>query len=70
MAIAIVVDESATRSPSLAGARHARLFCDFGEYAVIVVVELVLAVVGDVEVFPPVVVVIADANALSPSGRE
>ena len=35
----------------------------------IVVVETVLAVVSDVEIFPSIVVVVADANALSPTGR-
>jgi hypothetical protein len=33
------------------------------------VVEAVLAVVGDVEVFPSVVVIVADADALAPAGR-
>ena len=31
-------------------------------------IEAVLAVVGDVEVFPSVVVVVADADALAPAG--
>ena len=35
----------------------------------LIVVEAVLAVVGDVEVVPSVVVVVADADALAPSGR-
>ena len=34
----------------------------------LIVVEPVLAVVGDVEIFPSVVVVVADANALAPAG--
>src|SRR5260370_24340040 len=33
-------------------------------------VETVLAVVGDVEIFPPVVVVISHAHSLPPSGRD
>src|SRR5690348_1345896 len=35
----------------------------------IVVIQPVLAVIRDVEIVPSVVVVVADANALSPAGR-
>ena len=69
MAIAIVVDKRAARAPCLARSRDAGLLGDFGEDAVLVVVEAVLAVVGDVKIFPSVVVVVANANALSPAGR-
>ena len=41
----------------------------FGEHSTLVVIEAILAVVGDVEIFPSVVVVVADANALAPAGR-
>src|SRR5437764_3684127 len=45
-----------------------RLFADVGEGTVaIVVIENVLAVVGDVEILPAVVVVIPDADALAPT---
>src|SRR4029077_18444662 len=65
---AIIVDESASCSPCFAGSGDAGLFSHFGEDSVLIVVETVLAVVGDVEVFPSVVVVVADAHALAPSG--
>ena len=31
-------------------------------------IEAILAVVGDVQVFPSIIVIIADANALAPAG--
>src|SRR5215469_17733382 len=65
--VSIVVHEGTTCAPSLARSGHSRLFCDFGEYTVIVVIELVLTVIGNVEIFPSVVIVVADANALSPT---
>src|SRR5260370_10402080 len=46
-----------------------RLFAGVGERAVsIVVVENVFAVIGNVKIFEAIVVVIADAHALSPAG--
>jgi len=41
------------------------LFADLGEDSALIVVEPVLPVIRDVEVFPTVVVVVADANTLS-----
>ena len=67
-AIAIVVDECAARAPRLARSRDAGFLGDFGEHAVLIVVKTVLAVVGDVKIFPSVVVVVANANALAPAG--
>ncbi len=67
LAVAIVVNEGAAASPSLARSADARLVGHIGEDTVIVVVETVLAVVGDVEIFPAVVVVVADTDALSPA---
>src|SRR5579872_1220112 len=67
--VAIVVNECATGPPGLARSRNAGLFCDLGEHSVVVVIEAILAVISDVEIFPSVVVVVADANALSPAGR-
>src|SRR5260370_36201054 len=40
-----------------------------GEHAVLVVVQAVLPVVSDVKIFPPVIVIIADANPLPPARR-
>src|SRR2546425_7861309 len=46
-----------------------RFFTDLGESAVaIVVVQNIFAVVGDVQIFEAVVVVITDAHALAPTG--
>src|SRR5262249_25859252 len=53
----------------LSGAGDPGSFADVGERAVaVVVVEDVLSVVGDVEIGVAVVVVVADAHALSPPG--
>src|ERR1700722_560466 len=68
-AIAIVIYECATRTPRLARSSHTCIAGDFGEDSVLVVVKAVLAVVGDIEIFPSIVVVVADANPLPPSGR-
>ncbi len=68
-AVAIVVNESATRAPRLSRSAHACLVRHIGEDAVIVVIEMVLAVVSDVEIFPAIVIVVADADALSPAAR-
>ena len=68
-AVAVVVHESAAGVPALAVSGDAGLFADVGEGAVaVVVVENVLAEVGDEQVFEAVVVVVADADALSPAG--
>ena len=65
--IAIVIHECATGAPGFPVARSSRLFSDFGEDSILIVVEPVLSVIGDVEIVPPVVVVIANANALAPA---
>ena len=68
LAVAIVVNEGAAGAPARFLAGDARLFADVGEGAVaVVVVENVLAVVGDEQVVEAVVVVVADADALSPA---
>ena len=69
MAVAVVIDEGAASAPGFAGAGDAGFFADVGERAVaVVVVEDVFSVVGDVEIFAAVVVVVADADALAPAG--
>ncbi len=69
VAVAVVVDECAARVPARAFARHAGFLADIGESAVaVVVIENVLAEVGDEQIVPAIVVVVADANALSPAG--
>src|SRR5258708_1559985 len=68
VAIAIVVDKSAAGVPALAGAGDACFFGDVGEGGVaVVVVENIFAEVGDEKIVETVVVVIADADALSPA---
>ena len=68
VAVAIVVDEGAAGIPARAFARHASLLADVGESAVaVVVIQNVLAEVGDEQIVPSVVVVVADANTLSPA---
>src|SRR3954469_9766452 len=69
IAVAIVIYERATRAPCFTGTRHPGLLSDFGEDGTIIAIEAVLAVVGDVKVFPAIVVVVPDAYALSPAGR-
>jgi len=69
MAVAIVVHEGTAGVPALAGGGDAGFFADVGEGAVaIVVIENIFAEVGDEEIVETVVVVIADADALSPAG--
>src|SRR6266478_4627455 len=69
MAVAIVINKGASSSPSFAGTSHAGLITHVGERAIpIVVIQNILSVIGDVEVVPAVIVVVAYANALAPSG--
>ncbi len=69
LAVAIIVDEGAARAPGFAAARDMRFFADVGERAIaIVVVENVFAVVRNIQIFEAVVVVIAHAHALTPTG--
>src|SRR5229473_3114309 len=71
VAVAIVVDESAAGVPALASARDARFFADIGEGVVaIVVVEDIFSEVGDEEIVEAVVIVVADADSLSPAGMK
>src|SRR5260370_1267523 len=69
LGVEVVINERATRAPSFAGACDMRLFAGVGAGAVsIVVEENVFAVIGNVKIFEAIVVVIADAHALSPAG--
>src|SRR6266478_1214273 len=65
--VAIVVNERAACTPSFSRTSNSRGFSDFFERAVLVVIKAVLPVIGDVKVFPSVVVVVADAHSLSPA---
>jgi len=67
-AVAIVVNEGATAVPAVAVCCDAGFFGDFGEGAVaVIVIETILAEVADEEIVEAVVVVIAEAAALSPA---
>jgi hypothetical protein len=67
LAVAIVIQKRSAASPCTAGARNARLLAHVGECSVaVVVVQDVLPVIGDLEIFVSIIVVIAHANALSP----
>ena len=66
--VAVIIKESAARSPPARAARYARFRRNVGERPVaIVVVQDVVPPVGHEEVFKPVVIVISDANALTPT---
>jgi len=53
-AVAIIVDKGATGSPSLAGACHAGFLAHIGECSVaVVVIQHILTVIGDIEIFQP-----------------
>ena len=67
-AVAVVIDECAARSPRFSRAGDAGFFGDLGEDAALVVIEAILSVISNVEIFPAVVVVVSDANALTPAG--
>ena len=69
MPVAVVVHKSAPGPPRLAGTAHSCLVADVAKRAVpVVVVQHILAVVADVQIGVAVVVVVADAHALSPPG--
>src|SRR5580698_7079952 len=73
MAVFVVVNPGAAGVPARfgAGLDEAGAFGDVGEGAVaIVVIENVLAVVGDEEIVVAVIVVVADAAGLSPAGAD
>ena len=67
LSIPIVIDEGAAASLSLSVTSNARCVCHLFESAVPVVVEPGFPVVRDVEVFPAVIVVVADTHALTPA---
>src|SRR5215469_1328231 len=69
MAIAVVVDKSTACAPARPLPRHPGLVAHIGERPVpVVVIKNIISVIGDVQVVEAVIVVIADAHALSPSG--
>ena len=68
MPVAVVIYKCTTGPPSLTGSCDAGFLRNLCEHPAIVVVKPVLAVVRDVEIFPSVIVVVADAHALAPAG--
>ena len=67
-AVAIVIDEGTASAPGFAGAGDSGFVADFGEDTFRGCDRGGFAVVGDVKIFPAVVVVIAHADALAPPG--
>ena len=69
MAVAVVVDEGASRSPSgRASVPEAGFLGDIGKGAIAVVaVEAILAKIGAEEIVEAVVVVVGNANAIGPA---
>ena len=67
-AVAIVIQESATALPGFSVSGHAGLLGYLLEPTSAIVVEPVLSVIGDVKIFPAVVVVVAHTDALTPTG--
>src|SRR5438105_7105149 len=69
VAVAVVIHKGATGGPACLLARYARFFAHVSEGAIaVVVVEGVLAVVGEEKIFETIVVVVAYANSLPPAG--
>ncbi len=67
--ISVIVQKTAASSPAVFGSRHAGLFGHVGEGAVtVVVVEDVVAKIGDEQIVETVIIVIAHAAALPPAG--
>ena len=68
LAVAIVIDERAASVPAFAVSGDAGLLADVGEGAVaVVVIENVFAEVADEQIVVAVIVVVADADTLSPA---
>ena len=67
--VAIVVCERTPGTPTVSVPADVFFFRDVFKKTMIVMIEAVLAVVGYVEIFPAVVVVVANTNSLSPSRR-
>ena len=64
----VVIDERATGIPARCLACYAGFFGDFGKGAVAVVaIKQILPVVSDENIIPPIVIVVADADALTPA---
>src|SRR5580700_4483483 len=65
--VAIIVDKCAAGAPSFSRACDSGFFRHFRKNAALIVIQAVLAIVGDVDIFPAVVVVIPDADPLAPA---
>ena len=69
LSVPVVIYKRATRSPSLFRSRNASLVADILKDAAFVVKKSIVTVIGNVEIFPTIVVVVANANTLAPAGR-
>ena len=68
VAVAVVIQKAASRSPALAAAGYARLLGNITKRAIsVIAVQNVLAPVADKQIIESVVVVVADAAALAPA---
>src|SRR5229473_4859612 len=66
--IPIVIHEGAAGAPGLSVACHAGFFRHLFEFASKVVVESIFPVIGNVKIFPSIIVKVPYAYALTPSG--
>ena len=67
VAVSIIIYKSTTATPGLSIACHASVFPNFFKFAFNIVVKPVLPVIGDVKIFPAVVVVVSDTYSLAPA---
>src|SRR5437773_11422653 len=65
----IVVYERTPETPTVSVTADVFFFRDVFKKTMIVMIEAILAVVGYVEIFPAVVIVVANTSSLSPSRR-
>src|SRR5258708_6353811 len=65
--ITVIVNKSTAGTPGFTCSGHASLFGNFGEDAMVIMIETILPVIRDVEIFPTIIIVVSDANALTPS---
>src|SRR5438874_10055958 len=66
--VAIVVHESAACAPCFPISCNSRLSAYFAEDALLVVVQTIASVIGDVQIVPAVVIVVSNADSLAPAG--
>src|SRR5271155_5510772 len=65
--VAVVIDEGTSGSPGLSCSSDTGLLGHFGEYAMVIVIQAIFSIIGDVQVFPTIIVIVTDAYSLAPS---